>query len=82
VLCSSRARLLGYGKSDILSRVERSVKCCVRFHADKFTKSAVRREATQAKLNVEKTTVAAMPMEELTLLIPRVIFNDGTGAHR
>jgi hypothetical protein len=74
------ASLLGYGKSDILSRVERSVKCCVRYHSDKFTKSAIRREAIQAKLNLEKTAVATIPMEELTLLIPREIFNDGTGA--
>jgi hypothetical protein len=36
--------LLGYGKSDILSRVERGVKYCAFYHAKKFVAIATKRD--------------------------------------
>ena len=71
--------MLGYGKSDILSRIERGVKCCVRYHSEKFTTMAIRREIAENEKKGKTKTIAISP-EESILLIPKVIFNDGTGA--
>lgn len=79
----------GYGKSDILSRVERSIKQCVRYHADKFATMSVRRENSQANeemikknknTNDEQSKMTIEKNNTRVLRIPRVIFNDGTGA--
>ena len=82
--------LTGYGKSDILSRVERSVNQSVHYHVSKFvTISAKKKHAEaeeeettkkrgkdddgQVKTGIDKRTTRVLP-------VPRVIFNDGTGA--
>ncbi|CAF1429950.1 unnamed protein product [Adineta ricciae] len=62
-------RLLGYGKSDILSRVERAVKQCVNFHTVKFMTASSRH-----------TNSLSNEHEDTSKKVPRVIFNDGTGA--
>ena len=40
---------LGYGKSDILSKVERAVKQCVCFHKEKFMTASSRRTITASR---------------------------------
>ena len=81
--------LTGYGKSDILSRVERAVKQSVRYHAHKFITMSAKREnwqdkeeTTKKKEKVDKKQFETVTDKrtDLMVAVPRVIFNDGTGA--
>jgi hypothetical protein len=79
--------LLGYGKSDILSRVERGVKYCTMYHAKKFVTMATKRDIAQAEQINGKNTNEMSDEEQQQSSItepnyraPKMIFNDGTRA--
>lgn len=80
--------MIGYGKSDILSCVERAVKQSVRYHAHKYATMSVKRENSQGnemikkkgKVDTENFETVTDKRTNLMISVPRVIFNDGTGA--
>jgi hypothetical protein len=60
--------------------VERGVKCCACFHAEKFTRLSVRREIAEMDGDEDKATSVGIATNKSHFPSPRVIFNDGTGA--